>query len=72
MSEPDRHVLYFLNNHKLRFSVLLNGLVQLGYHYQALDVFVENEGMPMTDDSQSGRSIYRRALAAGISGKPTI
>eukprot|EP00210_Caulerpa_lentillifera_P000039 g38.t1 len=53
VSEPDR--------------VLLNELVQLGYHYQALDVFVENEGMPITESSQFNRSIYRRALAAGIS-----
>lgn len=72
ISEPDRQVFYYLHNHKLRFRVLLNELVQLGYHYQALDVFVENEGMPLTDTSQSDRSIYRRALAAGISGKSCI
>lgn len=52
----------------LFFSLLLNELVQLGYHYQELDVFVEKEGVPVIDPSESQRSVYRRALAAGISG----
>lgn len=44
-------------------------MVQLGFHYQALETFVEEEGVPLIDPSEIQRSIYRRALAAGIAGK---
>ncbi|CAD7697778.1 unnamed protein product [Ostreobium quekettii] len=44
---------------------LLNDLVKLGFHYRALDVFVEKEGVP--SPSSVGGGMYRRALAAGVS-----
>ena len=42
--------------------------MHLGYHYQALDVYVEEEGGPVVGAVDAQRSVYRRALAAGIAG----
>lgn len=45
----------------------LNELVTLGYHYKAINAFVEHEGMAYKHEREE-MSTYRRALAAGITG----